>query len=112
MPPLPLQACAGMTGAQAQQLAQARLDDRRISSEARCRVALQLPERRVVHNFAAEDSVQAVYDVVTVSLPEARAAEPFRLVVAGPQGQGLTNLEETVGGAQLQGGMLRLQWLQ
>lgn len=99
-----------MTGAQAQQLAQARLDERREGGEARCRVALQLPDRRVVHNFAPEDRVQSVYDVVTVSLPEDRAADPFRLVVAGPQGQSLADMDETVGGAQLQGGMLRVAW--
>jgi len=102
---------AEMSGAQAQQQAQARLEADSGGGEATCRVALQLPERRVVHKFAPEDSIQAVYDVVTVSLPEDKAADAFRLVVAGPKGQSLADMDETVGGTQLQGGMLRLEWV-
>jgi hypothetical protein len=95
-------------GKTAQERAQARLHARSGLSEAKCRVALQLPNQRVIHTFAPDDTVQSVYDLAVVSLPENDAAKPFRLIVAGKDA--LSDMSSTVESAALHAAMLRLNW--
>jgi hypothetical protein len=90
--------------------AQARLDARPQRVES-CRVALQLPDKRIVHSFAEQDTVQSVYDVATTSLPDGKATSAFQLVVNSTAGQPLTDMNATVAEAALPGSLLRLAWL-
>ena len=90
--------------------ARARLDAR-VLPEATCRVALQLPDKRLVEKFAPEDTIQSLYDVVRVALPGEKAGTQFQLVAASHDAGKLDDMTQTVAAAGLSGAMLRLAWL-
>ena len=73
------------------------------------RVALQLPSGRAIRRFAPDDPVDAVFDYALTQLGDDEAAAEFDLVMVG--GGALSERRgETVGGAGLNGMLLRLQW--
>ena len=98
-----------LAGAELQAVAQQRLDQLP-QENATCRIAIQLPNTRVVHKFSPEAAVQAVYDLAVVSLPLDKAANAFQLVVSAPGGQPLTDKGATLQDAGLGGSLLRLSW--
>jgi hypothetical protein len=101
---------APMDGKTIQEQAQVRLNRRSGLSELQCRVALQLPNTRLIHSFSPDDTLQSVYDLVIVSLPEDEAAMPFRLIGAGKESSALSKMSSTVEDAGLQGALVRLVW--